>query len=174
MSRFKKIRNFFLYLSWVPVAVTFNNHVYKIYQIRGFSMSQTLNPGLENTKNDLVLVQKFGLKKKTSLSRGNIVLLRSPIEPESIIAKRIIGMEGDEIKTRYNLYIKDVEKISSNHLWVEGDNQAHSIDSNFFGPVSRGLVIGKVVMVIWPFNRFGCCISKGGRSQNEVIINNET
>ncbi|CAE7028302.1 Mitochondrial inner membrane protease subunit 2 [Pyrenophora teres f. teres] len=33
------------------------------------------------------------------------------------------------------------------HVWLEGDNARSSLDSNFFGPVSKGLVQGKAVRV---------------------------
>lgn len=52
--------------------------------------------------------------------------------------------------------------VPRNHLWVEGDNEFHSIDSNTFGPVSLGLVVGKVVLLLWPISRWGTDL-RGGR-----------
>lgn len=90
-------------------------------------------------------------------------MLRSPSDPEKLLAKRVIGVQGDTIIPRDPKYPKEKALIPRNHLWVEGDNQFHSIDSNNFGPVSQGLVVGKVTNVIWPILRFGSDVLKGGR-----------
>jgi len=43
--------------------------------------------------------------------------------------------------------------VPDGHLWVEGDNSVESSDSRFYGPVSSALLVGKVLMRIWPLNR---------------------
>ena len=43
--------------------------------------------------------------------------------------------------------------IPAGHCWVEGDNQEVSVDSIKYGPVSYGLIFGKVNWVIYPFHR---------------------
>ena len=83
---------------------------------------------------------------------GDVVLLRSPTDPEKILIKRVLGVAGDEILTRAP-YPKPRCPIPTNHLWVEGDN-IHSVDSNNFGPVSTGLVIGKATRIVFPPSRF--------------------
>lgn len=90
-------------------------------------------------------------------------MFRSPEDPEKLVTKRVIGLQGDVILPRSELYPKKQALIPRNHLWVEGDNAFHSVDSNKFGPISQGLVVGKVTGVIWPLLRFGVDISKGGR-----------
>ena len=47
----------------------------------------------------------------------------------------------------------DVIVIPKGHCWVEGDNQETSVDSRRYGPVSNGLIFGKVKWVIYPFHR---------------------
>ena len=34
-----------------------------------------------------------------------------------------------------------------------GDNRGDSCDSRIWGPVARSLIVGKVVMRIWPLSR---------------------
>ena len=82
-------------------------------------------------------------------------MFRSPENPEKLLTKRVVGIQGDIIRPKSPPYPKSEVKIPRNHFWVEGDNSFHSIDSNKFGPVSQGLVIGKVVTIIWPPSRFG-------------------
>lgn len=149
------IRTTFLTLTWFPVLYSFTNHVYQPYQVTGSSMSPTFNPRTSNMSNDIVLVQKFNVKSPNSLLKGDIIMFRSPKDPEKLLTKRIVGTQGDVIRPKSPPYPKSEVKIPRNHLWVEGDNSFHSIDSNNFGPISQGLVVGKVISVIWPLNRLG-------------------
>ncbi|EGW32104.1 uncharacterized protein SPAPADRAFT_139200 [Spathaspora passalidarum NRRL Y-27907] len=149
------VRNTLLALTWVPVLHYINKHFYQPYQIRGISMTPTFNPGTTTTTNDIVLVRKYNLRKPTSVDRGDIIMFRSPEDPEKLLTKRIVGMQGDTIKPR-DTYPKREVIVPRSHLWVEGDNLAHSVDSNKFGCISQGLLVGKVIMVVWPLSRFGC------------------
>ncbi|XP_056907008.1 mitochondrial inner membrane protease subunit 2 isoform X4 [Takifugu flavidus] len=57
---------------------------------------------------------------------------RSPKNPQQKIIKRVIGLEGDFIRTLSykNRYVR----IPDGHFWIEGDHHGHSLDSNSFGP----------------------------------------
>ncbi|OMJ30266.1 Mitochondrial inner membrane protease subunit 2 [Smittium culicis] len=46
-------------------------------------------------------------------------------------------------------------QIPPGHCWVEGDEGFHSIDSNTFGYIPLGLVIGKASFVVCPLSNFG-------------------
>lgn len=126
-------------------------------------MAPTLNPGTDTTQNDVVLIRKYNLKGPDSLKRGDVVMFHSPSDPEKLVTKRVVGLQGDVIIPRSKMYPRSQARIPRNHLWVEGDNAFHSIDSNEFGPISQALVVGKVVSIIWPFSRIGTDISSGGR-----------
>lgn len=149
-------------LSWIPVAMTFTEHVAHIGRIEGISMKPTLNPDNSLGWTDFVLIWKYGVKNAEKLHVGDVVLLRSPKNPDRILVKRVLGVEGDEIITR-SPYPRPTAKIPASHLWVEGDNVFHSIDSNTFGPISVGLVLGKATHVIFPFKRFGAIPSNTSR-----------
>lgn len=152
------LRPILITISWIPVVITFTDHAYQPYFIQGTSMTPTFNP---NFQNDITLVKKFGLKNSDSFKKGDIIMFKSPTDPEKLLTKRVLGLQGDTIKC-LDRYPKPTTIIPRNHLWVEGDNEFHSIDSNNFGPISQALVIGKVVGVIWPLNRIGTNLS-GGR-----------
>lgn len=157
-------------LTWFPVLFTALDHVYLPCQISGFSMAPTFNPGLESTSKDVVLVRKFNLRKPGSLQIGDVVMFRSPSDPERLLTKRVIGLQGDLIFPRDPNYPKKTAVIPRNHVWVEGDNAFHSIDSNSFGPISQGLVEGKISTIIWPPLRFGLDISHGGRDGRQKDV----
>lgn len=151
----RTVRTTALTLLWIPVAYAFTSHVYMPYQIRGSSMTPAFNPGTATTARDVVLAQKYNLKEPDSFERGDIILFKSPLDPEKILTKRVTGLQGETIRPRSPPYPKREVTIPRNHFWVEGDNSMHSIDSNTFGPISQGLVVGKARYIIWPLSRYG-------------------
>lgn len=115
-------------------------------------MRPTLNPN-DLTHTDWVLLWKFGAKNAETLKNNDVILFKAPSNPKKVYCKRVKGVQYDSVKTRHP-YPKEIVHIPRNHLWVEGDNVYHSIDSNNFGPISTGLVLGKAVRVIWPPSRW--------------------
>ncbi|ODQ81644.1 hypothetical protein BABINDRAFT_109771 [Babjeviella inositovora NRRL Y-12698] len=153
-------------LSWVPVAFTFQSHVYDITQVKGASMVPTFNPP-EGVSNDFVLVHKFNLRH--SLKVNDVVLFRSPTNPEQVYVKRIKGLQGDTVIAKHP-YPKRQVQVPRNHIWVEGDNSSLTVDSNNFGPISNGLVIGRCEKIIWPVSRWGNVRGYGGREARERML----
>ncbi|QLG72198.1 hypothetical protein HG535_0C05520 [Zygotorulaspora mrakii] len=152
-------------LSWLPVVVTFNENVCHIAKIEGSSMRPTLNPNECSSSSDWVLLWKFNIRNAYNLNRDDVILFKCPTDPTKTYCKRIKGIQYDSIKTRYP-YPREIVNIPRSHLWVEGDNVFHSVDSNDFGPISAGLAIGKVIKVIWPPSRWGTDVkSTTGRQQ---------
>ena len=75
-----------------------------------------------------------------------------------MLVKRIIAVEGDVVITKPP-YPLAKENVPTGHVWVEGEEESKSWDSNYFGPVPTGLIVGKIVMVVWPWRRW-CFIEK--------------
>ncbi|QID87180.1 Mitochondrial inner membrane peptidase complex subunit [Saccharomyces pastorianus] len=148
------IRSTLIALSWVPVLLTINNNVVHIAQIRGTSMQPTLNPHTETLATDWVLLWKLGVKNPASLSRDDVILFKAPTNPRKVYCKRVKGLPFDTIDTKFP-YPKSQVNLPRGHVWAEGDNLFHSIDSNTFGSISSGLVMGKVVAIVWPPSRWG-------------------
>jgi inner membrane protease subunit 2 len=96
-----------------------------------------------------------------NLGRGDVVVLISPRDPNHILIKRIIGLEGDTVSLRKRTndslksrFGRECVIIPSGHCWLEGDHGEKSLDSNVFGPVPLGLVFAKATHIIWPHNRW--------------------
>lgn len=141
-------------LSWIPVAITVQQTCGQLFWVYGSSMQPSLNPDSSLGYKDLLVVQKFGLKKPDSFKRGDVVVLRSPSDPARIVVKRVTAVQGDVVENPRNTFPRKNVKIPTSHLWVEGDN-IHSVDSNIYGPVSSGLVVGKARYIVWPPSRWG-------------------
>ncbi|RXN16653.1 transmembrane 60-like protein [Labeo rohita] len=76
----------------------------------------------------------------------------SPKDPRQKIIKRVIGIEGDFIKTLgyKNRYVR----VPDGHLWIEGDHHGHSFDSNTFGPLDGKIVWNwfLIFLPVWTFD----------------------
>ncbi len=42
--------------------------------------------------------------------------------------------------------------VPLDHLWIEGDNEEKSLDSNHYGPVHKDLVTGVAYGIVYPLN----------------------
>ncbi|KAI6132667.1 LexA/Signal peptidase [Pisolithus croceorrhizus] len=91
------------------------------------------------------------------LVRGELVSLKSPLNPGRIVCKRVIGLAGDTIcvdPTGLKAPSTEHVIVPDGHVWVAGDNTSCSIDSRDYGPVSTALIRGRIVARVYPFNRF--------------------
>ncbi|KAK5700733.1 hypothetical protein LTR97_005250 [Elasticomyces elasticus] len=159
--------------------ITVNDNLFEVSFITGQSMSPSLSPDHNTTgRRDLVFWNKW-VSHSGSVSKGDVILFRSPTKPDSHAVKRVVATEGDRVTLdarRRPERLRDGEDlpesrgwdamkaqsdehqgllIPEGHLWVEGDYWRKSQDSNAYGPMSRSLVLGKAVAVVWPPNRFG-------------------
>ncbi|KAJ7597235.1 peptidase S24/S26A/S26B/S26C, partial [Mycena floridula] len=83
-----------------------------------------------------------------NLARGDLVTLKSPIEPTKRICKRVIGLPGDTVcvdPTGQVLPSTEHVLVPKGHIWIAGDNATISRDSRHYGPVSMSLLHSKVV-----------------------------
>jgi signal peptidase I len=136
----------------------------------GLSMSPTLSD------NDLLIASKLDYRLHDP-ERGDIIILKSPMDPGRDYIKRVIGVPFDHIliRDRHVLvngvvleepYIHnwvnggtwppapagiDGEVVPKDMYFVMGDNRDHSSDSRLFGWVSRDQIDGKAVVRVWPW-----------------------
>ncbi|KAK4057576.1 hypothetical protein OIO90_001221 [Microbotryomycetes sp. JL221] len=123
------------------------------------SMQPTLNPDTSMLKRDIVLLDRLAAVElsashgKTGLQIGDVVAVKSPINPRSLVIKRVIGLPNSIVKTLDPS--NPTIRVPPGHIWIEGDEPFHSRDSNSYGPVALGLVDSKVNWILWPPNRLG-------------------
>lgn len=133
-------------------------------RVDGPSMNDTLHDG------DILLLDKYDNKYE----RFEIVVFNYSGER---LIKRVIGLPGEvvsyknnrlyingnEIEDNYGLgYTEDFElknlnltKIPDNEYLVMGDNRNDSLDSRYFGTISKDKILGSVKYRLFPFNKFG-------------------
>ena len=134
--------------------------------VRGSSMAPRIHDG------DRILIDHFSYML-TPVDRGDIVVLKYPLDPTVDYIKRVIGLPGDHVRLEdgrvfvngdelVEPYVDDRDVFSDvdvevlpAHYFVLGDNRPRSCDSREFGQVPAGYVRGKVEMRVWPLQRAG-------------------
>jgi len=182
-----------LYLVYETFSVIFGYPA----KVNGASMSPTLNaeepedkdngtlythPGHSEITNEWVFVNRWSMRKPNQqrhIQAGDIVVFVSPKDENDAVIKRVIATEHQIIQTRKKGSESwrsggDVVVIPAGHCWVEGDNQKTSVDSRKYGPVSYGLIFGKVNWVIYPFHRIRkLTFTSHGQSESTQVIGSE-
>ena len=134
--------------------------------VRGSSMA----PGIQD--GDRILVEPWSYLIGP-IQRGDVIVLRYPLDPEIDYIKRVIGLPGDRITlTRGEVWVNGVRLdepyvesvdascslsvvVEPGNYYVLGDNRPRSSDSREFGPVPEKYVRGRVDLRLWPLARAG-------------------
>jgi signal peptidase I len=112
-------------------------------------------------------------------SRGDVVVYYSPQNTSEELIGRIIAVPGDTIRVtistvsvngvtlnetylqpgvggQLNEGVVPATKLKPNQYFVMFDNRQYSNnDSRSFGPLPRQNILGRAVLVFWPFNQLG-------------------
>ncbi|XP_022106349.1 mitochondrial inner membrane protease subunit 1-like isoform X1 [Acanthaster planci] len=112
----------------------------------------SMQPTIEN--NDIVLTEHISTKFFNKVDKGDVVVLRSPVDPKQFLCKRVVGMEFDEVPVNRWKFLR-TKNVPKGHIWIEGDNRTNSTDSREFGPVPLAMVRGRAVLRVWPWERRG-------------------
>ncbi|KAJ7130080.1 LexA/Signal peptidase [Mycena crocata] len=143
----------FLYTANFLGAFHMLSYIGTISTMSGPSMLPTLaNEG------ELVVENRWSHRfNPQSLRRGDLITLRSPLDRTRIICKRVIGFPGDVVcvdPTGQKAPSTEHVVVPKGHIWIMGDNAAYSRDSRDYGPVSMGLIQGRLYARIWPLKDF--------------------
>lgn len=110
------------------------------------------------------------------LDRGDIVIVLSPQAERTELIKRLIGKPGDVIELKDNKVFVNGTALNEPYLrpdassgprrnesrwelgerqyFVMGDNRTASEDSRAFGPIDGDRIVGRALLVYWPFETF--------------------
>ena len=137
-------------------------------EVRGASMM----PGIAD--HDRILVDHVTYAF-APVERGDVIVLRYPLDPSMDYIKRVVGLPGDEVVIQHGavwvngdpveepyVNVKSLDPFTSvrttvkeGHYFVLGDNRIRSSDSREFGQVRQELVRGLVRLRVWPPQRIG-------------------
>lgn len=134
-------------------------------RVEGDSMEPTLH------NNEFVVVNKLAYQWDGP-ERGDIVVFRFPLDPDRRFVKRIVGLPGDQLKVEDGVlyidgtpldepYVAAAPRYSGEwvvgpeEVFVLGDNRNNSSDSQNWGNLPLGEIIGKAEIVYWPPSELG-------------------
>lgn len=143
------------------------------HQVKGASMEPTFDNG------DYILTSKISYKLHEQ-KQGDVIVFKSPKNPEVDFIKRIIALPGQRVRIiNSEVYVNNElvgesyisaptmlfeggfikngieETVPEGYLFVMGDNRPRSSDSREFGFIPVKDVIGKVFFRYFPPQKFG-------------------
>ncbi|GEM06282.1 mitochondrial inner membrane protease subunit 2 [Rhodotorula toruloides] len=153
-------------LGWAGLAVFFEQNVATVASVSGRSMQPTLNPDSSMLVKDWVVLNRLArvatsVGEKDQFKPGDVVAVKSPTEPYTLLIKRLIALPHTLVRT-LPPYPESTVRVPAGHCWIEGDERFHTRDSNTFGPVPLGLIESKVEWIVWPPSRWGRVQSRPG------------
>ena len=144
----------------------------QLLEVSGDSMYPTFKD------KEQIIAEKVSINMN-ELSRGEIIIFKSPKEPEKLLIKRVIALPGETIminegsvyingeilneeylvptvQTEGGMVIREgVEyKIDQDAYVLMGDNRKQSTDSREYGAVDTELIVGRGIIVYYPFSEF--------------------
>jgi len=140
--------------------------LFHVSVVRGNSMAPSIHDG------DRILVAPWTLYLG-AVDRGDVVVLRYPLDPRLDYIKSVVGLPGDEILlVQGRLWVNGEEvlepyvseqddesfvrtSVLPGHFFVLGDNRRRSSDSREFGQVPVDNLRGIVDLCLWPISRAG-------------------
>lgn len=142
-------------------------------QVKGASMEPNLHTG------DYILTSKITYRFRP-IARGDVVVFKSPKNPDIDYIKRVIGLPGDQFLIENgNIYVNNqlLEEpytesgtfiaegwffqegvpfiVPNDQIVAFGDNRPRSSDSREFGPVPIESIIGQVFYRYYPPPKMG-------------------
>lgn len=146
------IKTAYVCLRCIAYCYFIQEYLFSFTDLEGKSMEPTFNEfGDVSLLDKRVNLMKVFFPKKSleMFTKNDIVSVINPFDKNTKLCKRILAVEGERV------YLQDKDNyvdIPKNHVWIEGDNKDNSLDSRAFGPISKHLIVGKVVAKIYPFN----------------------
>jgi signal peptidase I len=139
--------------------------IFQPFIVKGASMEPNFREG------DYLIVDEISYRFREP-KRGEVVVVKSPLSPSRFI-KRIVGLPGEKIEIKEGkIFVEKEGKIQAlkepyltnlnfdnreyrfelkeNEYLILGDNRNFSLDSRYFGPINKKLIVGRVVLRLWP------------------------
>ena len=161
------------------------------YLVEGASMENTFH------SYDYLMVEKISYRFHEP-QRGDVVVLRFPLDESRSFIKRIIGLPGETVEMHGRTvtiindahpdglvldepYISEEHQsntelsitLGENEYFVLGDNRAESADSRYWGILPRKDIVGEPLVRLYPFNQLALFPGEARYSEEAVAITNQ-
>jgi signal peptidase I len=130
-------------------------------RVDGSSMEPSLHDG------EFVVINRLAYRW-CNPDRGEVIVFHFPLDPQRRFIKRIIGLPGDSIAVHNGQVFVNGSLIQEPYIaappnyegdwivetgrvFVLGDNRNNSLDSQNWGTLPLDEIIGKAVVIYWPF-----------------------
>lgn len=153
------------------IVIPFRLFVAQPYIVEGSSMDPTFKNG------DYLIVDQLSMHF-TEPERGNVIIMRYPLDTSKFFIKRVIGLPGEtvviksgkvsiqkpdstelqELSEDYITYESNdnlTVSLKENEYFVLGDNRAGSSDSRVWGPLPENDIVGKPILRLLPIKHVG-------------------
>ena len=140
-------------------------------ELSGVGMTPTLSQG-QNLLASRVTYALF------MPERGDVVVMRDPLNPNRLVVRRVVGLPGERLELRgrqvlindqplteeyigNNLAVSDnltasaQLALTANEYYVLGDNRLTINDSRSWGPVKSDSILGRAWFSYWPPESIG-------------------
>lgn len=154
-----------LVLLQVSARTSFTTFLYQVASVEGQAMAPTISD------QDRLVVSKWQYQNDDPRV-GDIVMLLYPLAPEKSFVKRVIGREGDAVRSvDGKVFLNDVAVddsyvppeyrghdtsgpliVPQGYYFVMGDHRNNSSDSRHWGFVPAKYILGKVRLRWWPIS----------------------
>ncbi|MDR0501140.1 MAG: signal peptidase I [Coriobacteriales bacterium] len=147
-------------------------YVVQPFEVPSASMEPTISVG-DKFLADMLFYKMNGVQK------GDIVCFDDKTKPNRVLVKRVIATSGQVVDLQnghvsvdgvilyepythespseplyphfLNMEINYPYTVPEGYIWVMGDNRDNSSDSRYFGPIEESAIIGRGILVYWPF-----------------------
>ncbi len=136
------------------IVIPFRLLVAQPFLVSGDSML----PSFHN--NDYLIVDEISYRFRPP-ARGEVVVFRSPVEPSKYLIKRITGLPGETVHFSFPQETTPITglatelTLANEEYFVQGDNNAASFDSRYWGALPRENIKGRALIQLWPPSKIG-------------------
>lgn len=140
--------------------------------VKGASMEPNFRNG------EYLIVDQLSFRWRDP-ARGEVIILRYPLNNSVFYIKRVVGLPGETVIIRdggirvrrdegeetvlNELYVRhgvttapdSIVTLADDEFFVLGDNRADSSDSRVWGVLKRGFIVGRTLVRLWPLTKIG-------------------
>lgn len=145
------------------IIIPVRHYLIKPFYVRGASME----PNFHDYEYLVVDELSYRLREP---ARGEVVVLKDPLDPSQYFIKRIVGLPGEHIVVRDGAVRINGKKLDEtqyldsavrttghddvtlqeDEYYLMGDNRPASLDSRVFGPLKKDEFVGRTWIRAWP------------------------